>query len=427
MRRCVIFDLDGTLTQSEEGIFNCVAYAVEKMQWKQPDAQTLRKFIGPPLQYSFHEYLGMTEEQAQKATTLYRERYTTVGLFENRVYPGIRTLLRALKQRGDWVAVATGKPQGPSERILAHFGLDRWIDRIVGPVNSADAGKAELIRAALPETWDTAYMVGDRKFDIEGGKAAGTQTIGAGYGYGSEEELRESGCDLYAGTVDELTQQLCGDQPLPRGQFLSMEGLDGSGKSTQLRLLTDALERYGFEVVHSREPGGCPISEKIREIILDRANEGMTAETEAYLYAASRAQHVHDVILPAIRSGKLLLSDRFIDSSIAYQGGGRKLGVEEVMDMNRYAINGLFPDLTVFLDLPHQTALSRRYGASEPDRIEIEGEPFHARVEAAYREMIGRHPERFVAVDASRPAEVIGDEVARNVISRLMKMEESNG
>ena len=260
MRRCVIFDLDGTLTQSEEGIFNCVAYAVEKMQWEQPDAQSLRKFIGPPLQYSFHEYLGMTEEQAQKATTLYRERYTTVGLFENRVYPGIRTLLRALKQRGDWVAVATGKPQGPSERILAHFGLDRWIDRIVGPVNSADAGKAELIRAALPETWDTAYMVGDRKFDIEGGKAAGTQTIGAGYGYGSEEELRESGCDLYAGTVDELTQLLCGDQPLPRGQFLSMEGLDGSGKSTQLRLLTDALERYGFEVVHSREPGGCPIS-----------------------------------------------------------------------------------------------------------------------------------------------------------------------
>ena len=206
-----------------------------------------------------------------------------------------------------------------------------------------------------------------------------------------------------------------------------MEGLDGSGKSTQLRLLTDALERFGFEVVHSREPGGCPISEKIREIILDRANEGMTAETEAYLYAASRAQHVHDVILPAIGAGKLLLSDRFIDSSIAYQGGGRMLGVEEVMDMNRYAINGLFPDLTVFLDLPHKTALSRRYGASEPDRIEIEGEPFHARVEAAYREMITRHPERFVAVDASRPADVIGDEVARNVISRLMQMEESNG
>ncbi len=427
MRRCVIFDLDGTLTQSEEGIFRCAEYALEKMQWKKPDAQTLRRFIGPPLVFSFQEYAGMTREQAERATELYRERYTTVGLFENRVYPGIRTLLRALKKRGDWVAVATGKPQGPSERILAYFGLDRWIDRVVGPDHGAEAGKAELIRAALPDSWDTAYMAGDRKFDIEGGKEAGLRTIGAGFGYGSEEELRGSGCDLYAASVQELTQILCGDQPLPKGQFLSMEGLDGSGKSTQLRLLTEALDRFGYEVVHSREPGGCPISEKIREIILDRANEGMTAETEALLYAASRAQHVHDVILPAVRGGKLLLCDRFIDSSIAYQGGGRELGVEEVMDINQYAIHGLFPDLTVFLDLPHTTALSRRYGASEPDRLEIEGEPFHARVEAAYREMIARHPDRFIAVDASRGAEEIGKDIAGKVLSRLMQMEENDG
>ena len=259
MRRCVIFDLDGTLTQSEEGIFRCAEYALEKMQWEKPDALTLRRFIGPPLVFSFQEYAGMTREQAERATELYRERYTTVGLFENRVYPGIRTLLRALKKRGDWVAVATGKPQGPSERILAYFGLDRWIDRVVGPDHGAEAGKAELIRAALPDSWDTAYMVGDRKFDIEGGKEAGLRTIGAGFGYGSEEELRGSGCDLYAASVQELTRILCGDQPLPKGQFLSMEGLDGSGKSTQLRLLTEALDRFGYEVVHSREPGGCPI------------------------------------------------------------------------------------------------------------------------------------------------------------------------
>ena len=133
MRKNVIFDLDGTLTQSEEGIWKCVQYAAEKMGRPQPDAETLRRFIGPPLQYSFHEYLGMTEEQAQKATTLYRERYTTVGLFENRVYPGIRTLLRALNRNGITCCVATGKPEGPSrERILAHFGLDRWIYRNCG-------------------------------------------------------------------------------------------------------------------------------------------------------------------------------------------------------------------------------------------------------------------------------------------------------
>ena len=424
MRRCVICDLDGTLTQSEEGIYNCVQYALEKMGREKPDAETLRRFIGPPLVYSFQTYMGMDRQHAEEATRLYRERYQVQGLFENRVYPGIRTLLRALKERGDWVGVATGKPQGPSERILEHFGLSRWVDRVVGPDHGAEAGKADLIRAALPEQWDTAYMVGDRKFDVEGGKAVGIGTIGAGYGYGSEEELRESGCDRYVGSVQELTEFLCGDGALPKGQFLSMEGLDGSGKSTQLRLLTDALERFGFEVVHSREPGGCPISEKIREIILDRANTGMTAETEAYLYAASRAQHVHDVIRPAIESGKLLLSDRFIDSSVAYQGGGRNLGVEEVMQINRYAVGDTFPDLTVFLDLPHETALSRRYGASEPDRLEIEGEPFHARVEAAYREMIRLHPDRFIAVDASRAPEVIGSEIAQKVISRLMQMEE---
>ena len=164
-----------------------------------------------------------------------------------------------------------------------------------------------------------------------------------------------------------------------------------------------------------------------RDIILDRANEGMTAETEAYLYAASRAQHMHDVILPAVRQGKLLLSDRFIDSSIAYQGGGRELGVEKVLEINAYATRGLFPDLTVFLDLPHETALSRRYHTSEPDRMEIEEEPFHARVEAAYHAMMDRNPDRFVSVDASRDPIDIGKEIAIRVIAGLMQLEETDG
>ena len=213
MRRCVIFDLDGTLTQSEEGIIRSVEYALEKMQWKIPDALDLHRFIGPPLLFSFQEYTGMTRELAERATALYRERYTTVGLFENRVYPGIRTLLRALKKRGDWVAVATGKPQGPSERILAYFGLDKWIDRVVGPEKGAEAGKADLIRAALPETWDQAYMVGDRKFDVEGGKEAGVTTIGAGYGYGSEEELRESGYQAVRIAVE------CNEVMVPKAEY----------------------------------------------------------------------------------------------------------------------------------------------------------------------------------------------------------------
>ena len=130
--KCVIFDLDGTLTQSEEGIWNCVRYTAEQMGCPVPDAETLRKFIGPPLDYSFQTWMGMSEEQADEATRVYRSRYQTVGLFENRVYPGIRRLLRGLKAQGYWVAIATGKPQSPSERIVEHFGLSPWIDRVVG-------------------------------------------------------------------------------------------------------------------------------------------------------------------------------------------------------------------------------------------------------------------------------------------------------
>ena len=419
----MIFDLDGTLTQSEEGIFNCAEYAVRELGREAPPPEVLRRFIGPPLTYSFMHELGMDEATAKEATRLYKQRYETVGLFENRVYPGIRRLLEGLKRNGDWVAVATGKPQKTSERVLKHFGLDKWLDRVVGPDYSADAGKAGLIRAALPEDWDPndSYMVGDRRFDMEGGKAVGLKTIGVGFGYGSEEELRDSGADLYVPTVQELIRVL--HAQACDGWFLSMEGLDGSGKSTQLTLLTKALEQFGYEVVHSREPGGCPISEKIREIILDRANEGMTAETEALLYAAARAQHVHDVIVPAIRAGKLLLSDRYIDSSVAYQGGGRSLGVNKVMEINQYAVNGIFPSVTVFLDLPHEKALARRYQASEPDRMEIEGDTFFGRVESAYREMLRRHTERFVTVDASGKPEEIGKETAEKVLSRLDAME----
>ena len=149
MRKCVIFDLDGTLTRSEEGIWNCVRYAAEKLGFPVPDAATLRKFIGPPLGWSFMEYMGMSEEMANKAVSTYRERYEAVGLFENRVYPGIRRLLRRLKRDGWYIGIATGKPQRSSERIIEHFGLNRYITKIVGPKDGRGADKELLIRQAL--------------------------------------------------------------------------------------------------------------------------------------------------------------------------------------------------------------------------------------------------------------------------------------
>ena len=425
MRKAVIFDLDGTLTRSEEGIWNCVRHAADRMGFPQPDADTLRKFVGPPLMYSFQTYMGMSEEQARAAVTAYRERYTRVGLFENRVYPGIRRLLRTLRREGWHIGIATGKPQDSSERIIEHFGLARYFDRIVGPDGVTNRSEKDwLIRQALPECYDEAWMVGDRCFDIEGGRSVGIHTVGVGYGYGSEEELRAAGCEAWVPTVDALIELLCPGAERPRGAFLSIEGLDGSGKSTQIGLLTDALDRWGFEVVHSREPGGCPIAEKIRSVILDTENVGMTAETEALLYAASRAQHVRQVIRPVIASGRVLLCDRYVDSSVAYQGGGRQLGVEWVLDINAPAVDGTLPLATVYLDITHQESLRRRLAASAPDRIELEGDSFHARVEQAYRELIARDPGRFVVVDATRTPEEIGQAAAAEVIRRLVKEEE---
>ena len=427
MRKCVIFDLDGTLTQSEEGIWNGVRYAAKKLGFPEPDAATLRKFIGPPLGYSFREFMGMDEEMAEMATVTYREYYNAGGLFENRVYPGVRRMMRTLQREGWYIGVATGKPQRTSERVIAHFGLDKFIQKICGPEGDHRPGKIELIRDALPEGWDAStddiWMVGDRKFDVEGAIGVGVKSIGVGYGYGSEEELREAGCTAYCATVQDVIDLLCPGAAAPEGAFLSIEGLDGSGKGTQIRLLTDVIDRFGFELVLSREPGGCPISEKLREIILDKNNAEMDDVTEALLYAASRAQHVRQVIRPAVEAGKVLLCDRFVDSSVAYQGGGRQLGVQRVLDINAPAVDGTMPLATIYLDVDHETSMARRVAATELDRLELAGDSFHARTEAGYRELIARDPERFIVVDATRTPEEIGKEVAERVIARLMEAE----
>ena len=418
----VLFDLDGTLTQSEEGIWNCAKHAVKEMGFPEPDAATLRKFIGPPLIYSFKTWLGMTEEQAQEAQKIYRARYTTVGMYENRVYPGVRTMLRTLWKQGAKLGVVTGKPAYPTGKILEHFGFDHFLSAVVCATDG-HAEKEHLIREALPEDHGEVWMVGDRCFDMEGGVKAGVHTLGVTYGYGSEQELQETGAERIAHTPLEILDILCPEAKKAPGAFLTVEGLDGSGKGTQIERLTDALDRWGYEVVHTREPGGTPIGEKIREILLDKENTAMTDVTEALLYAASRAQHVREKILPAVAEGKVVLCDRYLDSSVAYQGGGRQLGIDKVLGINAPAVEGAMPDLTVYLDIDHRESLKRRCAASEPDRLEMEAESFHARVEDGYHQLIARHPERFAVVNASGTREEIAAEIQEKVLSRLMKME----
>ncbi len=186
-----------------------------------------------------------------------------------------------------------------------------------------------------------------------------------------------------------------------KGKFITFEGGEGVGKTTQLAMIRAYLEAQGVDAVFLREPGGNAISEKIRDIILDVDNAGMTGMCEAMLYSASRAQLVEAVIKPALQSGKLVVCDRFIDSTFAYQGVARGLGADQVDILNRLACGNVMPDLTVFLDLPPKLAFARKGGADAGDRLEQEGESFHRRVYDGYLQACELYPHRIARVDCS--------------------------
>lgn len=423
----VIFDLDGTLTRSEEGIMKCAAYALDKIGKTVENFEELKHFIGPPLFYSFCHFAGLTEGEAERAMFFYRERYNTVGQYENAVYTGIRSLLFRLKKQGVYLGVATGKPQGPTDRILNYFGLTHFFDKVVGiDDHDYNPSKQKLIESALGTYhYQKAVMIGDRKFDIEGANQNQIDAIGVTYGYGHLKELEEAKATYICHSVEELANILLPDEKPGQyeGYFLSMEGGDGSGKSTQVKLLEDKLIQWGFDVVKTREPGGSPIAEKIRNVVLDIQNTEMTAACEALLYAAARAQHVQEIIKPQVAKGKIVLCDRFVDSSIAYQGGGRELGVNEVASINKMAVAGKMPDSTVYLVIDHEVSLERRKKATALDRIEIEKKAFHARVQKAYEDIIEKDPKRFILVDGTKEPAEVGKEAFEKVLERLLERE----
>lgn len=416
----VIFDLDGTLTESEPGITKSVQYALEQMNRPLLDAAALRRFIGPPLRESFIAVAGMAEDEADEAVRIYRERFSTVGWMENSVYEGIAPLLRALKAGGAYVAVATGKPEVFSRKIIDYFGLAPYIDRLEAiTLTDHHADKVALVRRALPERYQKACMVGDRAGDMEGALGNGLDGIGALYGYGTREELENAGARFIAASVAELRDILLDEGDAPRGLFVSFEGTDGCGKTTQMQRAADWLRARGYETVSTREPGGCPISERIREIILDVNSAGMTAECEAMLYAAARAQHVAEVIKPAVRRGAIVLCDRFLDSSLVYQGVGRGLGMGAVRALNRLSVDGCQPDLTLFYDISPERAMQRRRAASEPDRLEMEKKEFFEAVYGAYKALAAEDPVRIAVIDADRPIDAVETDTRRCLAETL--------
>jgi dTMP kinase len=240
-----------------------------------------------------------------------------------------------------------------------------------------------------------------------------------------------TGRALHRGLTEEPEPALplAGETPelVRHGAFVVFEGGDGAGKSTQIRLLRSVVERAGRDAVVTREPGGTPIGEGVREVLLSRSSDAMSDRAEALLYAAARAQHVDEVIRPALEKGAVVLCDRYVDSSIVYQGQGRRLGQRAVADLNAWATGGLRPDLVVLLDVDPDEGLRRasEHG-SAPDRLEAAGADFHRAVASAYRRLAEADPEHYLVLDASRPVEQVHREVREAVLGLLDDLAEGD-
>lgn len=210
-----------------------------------------------------------------------------------------------------------------------------------------------------------------------------------------------------------------------KGLFISFEGNDGSGKSSALQNVLNTLKALNYDVIYSREPGGSPIAEQIRTLILDPNNLGMDAKTEALLYAASRREHITKTILPALRDGKIVLCDRFLDSSLAYQGYSRGIGIEEVYQMNQFATENLLPDLTIFVCVKPEIGMSRiKKDERALDRLEMEKMDFHQKVYEGYLKVLDKFSNRIILVNGEQSQEQVLNEVLAIVLNFIKEHQE---
>ena len=205
--------------------------------------------------------------------------------------------------------------------------------------------------------------------------------------------------------------------------FITLEGPEGSGKTTAVEAAVKKLEEMGYQIVRTREPGGTPIAEQIRNVILDKANTAMDGRTEALLYAASRRQHLVEKVWPALKEGKIVICDRYLDSSLAYQGGARGLGVENILNINLFATENTWPDLTLLFDIKPELGLARISANAdrEVNRLDLEKLDFHNKVRDTFLELAKRYPDRFVIIDASQSREEVAKATMEAILSRLCR------
>lgn len=205
--------------------------------------------------------------------------------------------------------------------------------------------------------------------------------------------------------------------------FITLEGPEGSGKTTAVEAAVKRLTEMGYQIVRTREPGGTPISEQIRNVILDKDNTAMDGRTEALLYAAARRQHLVEKVWPAIKEGKIVICDRYLDSSLAYQGGARGLGIDNILNINLFATENTWPDLTLLFDLDPKIGLERisKNANREVNRLDLEKLDFHNNVRNTFLELARRYPERFIIIDASKSQEEVAKATMDAILSRLCK------
>ena len=205
--------------------------------------------------------------------------------------------------------------------------------------------------------------------------------------------------------------------------FITLEGPEGSGKTTAVEAAVKKLEEMGYQIVRTREPGGTPIAEQIRNVILDKGNTAMDPRTEALLYAASRRQHLVEKVWPALKEGKIVICDRYLDSSLAYQGGARGLGVENILNVNLFATENTWPDLTLLFDIKPEIGLARINSNAnrEVNRLDLEKIEFHNKVRESFLALAKRFPDRYVIIDASQDRETVAKNTMEAILARLCK------
>lgn len=291
--------------------------------------------------------------------------------------------------------------------VLSRLGL--FLSLTVFPIIASAIGEHDV-------------TIGDRRIDLSGTRAA---LALAGLGAVLAGAFTRRGLRRFRVTRPQPLGLVPKLKRAPAaGLFVAFEGVEGAGKGTQIRLAQEWLEEQGANVLVTREPGGTEVGEQLRKVLLGHETGHLEPKTEALLFAASRAQLVMTVIRPALAEGKVVIADRYIDSSVAYQGWARGLGEQDVLTLNVWATQGLFPDLVILLHLEPEAGLLR--SLEEPDRIEMEGGDFHAKVADAYLRIAEEHPERFVVVDADGPPEQVHEKVVE-ALKHVVKEREENG